>query len=232
VERAVARGISNITRDHDDVQATCFHAHDHKFIREVLQDCEKILQTATRMSKSGRLRFCPLRTLLCIISSSIVLLKALSLGVRYSDLKTSLSILDEAISALRASPIDDMDFSSRYAVLLEKHVSNFRANFTIPISGDQIQGSSRTGSGRSSVALKDALNEGSSLLPQTPSALLGEGPSFDVFNTSNLGIEDDWFVRPFDPSIAPFSTTGDHMSLGFELDSLDFLWNIGDAETA
>lgn len=142
-------------------------------------------------------------------------------------------ILDGAIAALKTSQIDDMDFSSRYAALLDKHVTNFRKNFTTPISGDGTQGNSATGSARSSTGSKDILGEDYLPRPQTPSgAILGDGPGFDIFNTADLNIDEDWFVRPFDPTIAPFSTTGDHMSLGFELDSLDFLWNIGEAETA
>jgi hypothetical protein len=40
---------------------------------------------------------------------------------------------------------------------------------------------------------------------------------------------EDWWARPFDPNIAPFSThgnAGEGVSLGLELDSLDFLWNL------
>lgn len=41
---------------------------------------------------------------------------------------------------------------------------------------------------------------------------------------------EDWWARPFDPNIAPFSSNsgghGEGVSLGLELDSLDFLWNL------
>jgi hypothetical protein len=37
---------------------------------------------------------------------------------------------------------------------------------------------------------------------------------------------DDWLAQPFDPSIAPFGMGTYQSASGFEMDSLDFLWNM------
>ncbi|KAL5336608.1 hypothetical protein BJX70DRAFT_409806 [Aspergillus crustosus] len=234
VERAVARSTTQLTEGVE----SCILPQDHTFIRDVVSGSRSVLEIASTMAADGQLRYAPLRTLICITSSSILLLKAISLGARYADLQTSLDTLDRCIIALRSSGTDDMDFTLRYATLLEKHVARFRANFILP------------GHGQGPIASTTAanVNTGSFDIYTSPTTqrhhpdnslgLSGTTP----YNTTNsinwtqpypgldqISAEDDWWARPFDPNIAPFSNGGGHgegVSLGLELDSLDFLWNL------
>lgn len=234
VERALSRGIRRIGRSQGDILATCVDSQDYKFIREVVSGSRQILQTGTALLQSGYLRFSPMRTLLRITSSSVFLLKAISLGSRHGDLQASLSILDQSTAALRANPVDDMDLASRYATLIERHVTRFRHNFTVPYQPEHhlrppedSSGAPRTEPHRSplssSAGTLAPIDIGLSF-PVNP-ADQGE-QSCDIYGIFNPSVLDDWMAQPFDPSIAPFGTSGYQMSLGFEIDSLDFLWNI------
>lgn len=238
VERALARGV-NHANDHDgNGLHECILPQDHSFILDVVVNCSEVLRIATRMASEGRLRYAPLRAVVCVTSSSVFLLKAISLGARNTDLRASLSILDECIVALRASAIDDMDFSLRYATLIEKHVSRFRANFIVPNIHEVSHGSNEMDQSYFTSGNCDSAING--LLPAF-------NPDWQSLPTSggrdhnhsgvqqNPGLEservysgEDWWARPFDPNIAPFSFNSDTVSLGLELDSLDFLWNLPD----
>lgn len=233
VERALARGISATDKSQADVFKACVLTQDWKFIRDVILDSCKILQKATLMAQVGRLRYTPMRTLICITTASVLLLKALTLGPQHADLATSLSILDDSIASLRSSAIDDMDFSPRYATLMEKHVARFRASYTVPHSPDRSEGASQVSvSGTAPHPQGKDLDE--EQIQHEPSGPLhhaedGYGEDFDMLDAYHFSVGDnDWAARPFDPNVAPFGAAGDHLSLGFELDTLDFLWNLPD----
>lgn len=233
VERAIARGISATDKSQADVFKACVLTQDWKFIRDVISDSCKILQQATLMAQVGRLRYTPMRTLVCITTASVLLLKALTLGPQHADLATSLSILDDSIASLRSSAIDDMDFSPRYATLMEKHVARFRASYTVPHSPNRSEGASQV-----SVPVTAPHPSGKDLDEEQthhePSGALnhaedGYGEDFDMLDAYHFSVGDnDWTARPFDPNVAPFGAGGDHLSLGVELDTLDFLWNLPD----
>jgi hypothetical protein len=61
------------------------------------------LQKVCQLSETGALRYSPVRIFLRITTSSIYLIKGLSLGSRNAKLQSCLDILDAAIRALRAS---------------------------------------------------------------------------------------------------------------------------------
>ncbi|KAH7310059.1 hypothetical protein BKA65DRAFT_485274 [Rhexocercosporidium sp. MPI-PUGE-AT-0058] len=180
----------------------------------------------------------PMRILFRITSASLFLLKAISIGGPSADLQISLKILDESDTALRATPIDDMDLASRYATLIERHVARFRHNFISSRQPDLLQGFAAglpTFSGGESSSLftrgraeqqSDASGSNTGYLRDSSAQFTGS-QSFDtqIF----LGLE-DWSAQPFDHSLAPFSTNGNHISIGFDAGSLDFLWNILDWE--
>lgn len=232
VERALARGISATDKSQADVFKACVLAQDWKFIRDVISDSCKILQKATEMAQEGRLRYTPMRTLVCITTASVLLLKALTLGPQHADLATSLSILDDSIAALRSSAIDDMDFSPRYATLMEKHVARFRASYTVPHSPDRSDGDPQVPvpAATQNPQDKDRSNEQSLQEPLVGlNEETGYGDDFAMLDAYQFPVNDnDWATRPFDPNVAPFGAAGDHLSLGFELDTLDFLWNLPD----
>jgi hypothetical protein len=119
-----------------------------------------------------------------------------------------------------------MDFSLRYATLLEKHVARFRANFVLP-------GGSMNNAG--TTAFVTAYQPTPSVNQRQQDDSLGLSSDAGGINwTQYAGLDqissEDWWARPFDPNIAPFSSNsgghGEGVSLGLELDSLDFLWNL------
>ncbi|KAJ5368338.1 uncharacterized protein N7496_008098 [Penicillium cataractarum] len=104
---------------------------DRTLIDKTVSACCEVLNLATIMQVGGRLRYTPLRTRLCIISASILLLKAISLGGLSHDVKISLGTLDQCIAGLRSCGVDDLDYLPRYAELVDKHLQQFREQFTL-----------------------------------------------------------------------------------------------------
>jgi hypothetical protein len=88
---------------------------DYDFIQEVVDGSCQILQKVCQLSETGALRYSPVRIFLRITTSSIYLIKGLSLGSRNQKLQSCLDILDAAIRALRASKY------TRYHLSCSKH---------------------------------------------------------------------------------------------------------------
>jgi hypothetical protein len=88
---------------------------DYDFIQEVVDGSCQILQKVCQLSETGALRYSPVRIFLRITTSSIYLIKGLSLGSRNQKLQSCLDILDAAIRALRASKY------TRYRLSYAKH---------------------------------------------------------------------------------------------------------------
>jgi len=210
VERAIERGIDRVAGDQDNPFYGFIEPHDYVCINEVKTSSLHILQRGISIAQSGSLKYTPMRVLLRIASASLFLLKSISLGGHNNDLQMSLRVLDESNAALRANPVDDMDLASRYATLLERHTLRFRKNFTSARQPEYALGY------REDVAAMDlsAMNAGMS----SDYDLTG------LYDQSSLSL-DGWSIQPFDPSLAPFSVDGNQMFLGFDNNSLDFLWN-------
>ncbi|KAI9162733.1 Zn2-Cys6 binuclear cluster domain protein [Paramyrothecium foliicola] len=229
VERAVARGVDRLSGKATEGMDACMLPHDKELIQEVVSGSVTVLEVAISMAAEKRLRYAPLRTLVCITSSSVYLLKAISLGARTADLQNSLQTLDKCIDALRRSGTDDMDFSVRYAALLEKHVAKFRRNFTLPQMPTHVTRCvNEQQNPRNAETFQSLLSN--SQAEFTPFSVVGVSTRddlehFNAFETPQ-SLPNEWWMRPFDPNIAPFSTQGENISLGLELDSLDFLWNL------
>ncbi|DAA76019.1 TPA_exp: Uncharacterized protein A8136_1056 [Trichophyton benhamiae CBS 112371] len=115
----------------DDVRQANMDEIDYEFIQEVIDGSCSLLQKVTTLAENGALRFSPVRIFLRITSSSIFLLKALSLGVRNAKLQESLDILTKSIQALRSSSLDDIHLASRYATLLDSLLSRLRRSFVL-----------------------------------------------------------------------------------------------------
>lgn len=231
VDRAVARNVQRYGDLAGEGLQSCILPQDYKFMANVMTESTKVLEIATDMAAVGRLRFAPHRTLLCIATSSVFLLKAISLGARNADLQTSLDALDRCISAMRASGTDDMDFSLRYATLLERHVARFRENFFSPSRHDLAQAptSGATATPAGLVCNNSASTHQSHTYLNTSDLSFGANlGGTDDHQMGDFGIssDDDWWARPFDPNIAPFRSNGEGLSLRLEPDSLDFLWNM------
>lgn len=184
-------------------------ATDYSFIKEVIDGSCQTLESVNRLFDAGTLRYSPVRIFLRIITASIFLLKALSLGTRTADLESSLAILERSIEALRASSLDEMHLAARYGELLALHLAKFRQGMvpaSVPrgIPTVDTNGRWEFGIGGRSQQLGEGLGE-----------------------ISSLDTVDDWLALPFDASIAPFGFSGDVTDLP-DLDdrSWDLLWNL------
>lgn len=216
VERTLAE--SDPDAPQEDVISMTIEPRDYEFIQEVVDSCCQILQKTTQLAESGALRYSPVRIFLRITTSSIYLIKSLSLGVRNAQLQTSLDILDRAIHSMRQTSLDDMHLASRYATLLETHVSRLRESFVVasrpprlPSRGVVLEKGSSAG-----LDFLNNHNAGSSGI-----AALAE-------DVSGLMPDDDWLALPFDPSMAPFGLDNQQTFQGFDDGTLnlDFLWNM------
>lgn len=189
---------------------------DYDFIQEVVDGSCQILQKVCQLAESGPLRYSPVRIFLRITSSAIYLIKGLSLGVRNTKLQCSLDILDRAIHALRSSTLDDMHLASRYATLLELHVTRLRGNFVVssrpPRLPTRPASVDRTAS--SGLEFLNNQNAGGSEIA---------GLAEDV---TSMMSADDWLALPFDPSMAPFGLGGVQPFQSLDDGTLDFMWNL------
>ncbi|PWY78263.1 C6 transcription factor [Aspergillus heteromorphus CBS 117.55] len=217
VERVVADNDS-----HGDVRATHIDPIDYEYIQEVIDGCCQILHKVTQLGDAGALRFSPVRIFLRVTSSSIFLMKALSLGTRPAKLCESLDVLDRSVQALKSNALDDIHLSSRYAALLEMHVSRLRRN---------LFASSRTGRHshrppvQSAMAPSQGMDDGTPINQMvTPvsqnMADVGFIPSFNDIAA------DDWLSLPFDPSMAPFGISTGGQFPAYEGGALNFIWNL------
>ncbi|CVL02580.1 related to ARO80-positive transcription regulator of ARO9 and ARO10 [Fusarium mangiferae] len=189
-----------------DVLQSSITATDYSFIKEVIDSSCQALESVSRLFEAGTLRYCPVRVFLRIIMVSIFLLKALSLGIRTTDLETSLGILERSIRALRDSNLDEMHLASRYGELLDMHLEKYRQSLvptTIP--------------------------QGIRAVDQTSQWIFDTSvpPVDDSLGDLSMPAVDDWLALPFDPSMAPFGFATDDPDIAEPEDrSWDFLWSL------
>ncbi|TXC04314.1 hypothetical protein FocTR4_00002182 [Fusarium oxysporum f. sp. cubense] len=189
-----------------DVLQSSITATDYCFIKEVINSSCQALESVNRLFEAGTLRYCPVRVFLRIIMASIFLLKALSLGIRTTDLETSLGILERSIRALRNSSLDEMHLASRYGELLDMHLERYRQSMvptTIP--------------------------QGIRTVDQTSQWIFDNSvpPVDDSLGDLSMPAVDDWLALPFDPSMAPFGFATDDPDMAEPEDrSWDFLWSL------
>ncbi|EWZ89390.1 hypothetical protein FOWG_09092 [Fusarium oxysporum f. sp. lycopersici MN25] len=189
-----------------DVLQSSITATDYSFIKEVINSSCQALESVNRLFEAGTLRYCPVRVFLRIIMASIFLLKALSLGIRTTDLETSLGILERSIRALRNSSLDEMHLASRYGELLDMHLERYRQSMvptTIP--------------------------QGIRTVDQTSQWIFDNSvpPVDDSLGDLSMPAVDDWLALPFDPSMAPFGFATDDPDMAEPEDrSWDFLWSL------
>ncbi|EAW11335.1 putative C6 transcription factor [Aspergillus clavatus NRRL 1] len=198
---------------------------DHEYIQEVIDGCCRILEKVTQLAEIGALRFSPVRIFIKITSASIFLMKALSLGTRQATLRESLDILERTIQALRSNALDDIHLSTRYATLLETHVSRLRRNLLASSKAIRKRHASST---RHSLAPPFYINHTSDentplgMNPPVPQSIseMGFTPSLNDIAA------DDWLSLPFDPSMAPFGINNSGQLPAYECGALDFIWNL------
>lgn len=235
VERALASGIRTIDDCRSGALMDLFRTSDLIFIEEVLSSSEEVLNNAAGLASEGNLRYAPLRVATYITCSSVLLLKAIFLcraaGVHTEDasLEGYLQTLTRAIVALRSSAIDDMDFSSRYATLIEKQLSKLYSLLTVDAGlGDGERSSSNGVASGRHMESSNVLD--GSLLENGPSngGMEGVENGDNTDQPNATAADDNWWSLPFDSSLAPFTSDHPPFTLGFQADSLDFLWSLTD----
>ncbi|KAL2702931.1 hypothetical protein AAEP93_007229 [Penicillium crustosum] len=222
VERAVAENDPN---NFDGVRPMTIDPTDYEYIQEVIEGCGQILQKVTHLAEAGALRFSPVRIVLRITSASIFLMKALSLGTRQAKLQESIEILEKSIKALKSNALDDVHLSTRYAALLEMHVSRLRRNL---LASSKVAKSSQDATRRSSMGpppwpgpdTGDRSNSMRAPVVQDPPPDMGYIPSLNDIGADN------WLSLPFDPSMAPFDMSHGCQFPMYEGGTLDFIWNL------
>jgi hypothetical protein len=189
---------------------------DYDFIQEVVDGSCQILQKVVQLNESGALRFSPVRIFLRITTSSIYLIKGLSLGSRNQKLHSSLDILDAAIRAMRSSTLDDMHLASRYATLLDLHVARLRESFVASARPPRIPSRG--------VSIEKVTTNGMDFLSNHNAGQSGIASLAE--DVHGMMPDDDWLALPFDPSMAPFGLDSTQSFQGFDDGTLDFIWNL------
>ncbi|KAJ5773155.1 hypothetical protein N7457_008051 [Penicillium paradoxum] len=220
VERAVAENDPN---NFDGVRPMTIDPTDYEYIQEVIDGCSQILQKVTHLAEAGALRFTPVRIVLRITSASIFLMKALSLGTRQAKLQESLDVLERSIKALKSNALDDVHLSTRYATLLEMHVSRLRHNL---IASSRAAKNSQVATRRSSMGPPPWPDAGDRSNPPSAQASQDVTPDLGFIPSLNDIGADDWLSLPFDPSMAPFGMTHGCQFPMYEGGALDFIWNL------
>lgn len=205
---------------------TILDRQEHGFINEVIDGGIQILERTIKLAEMDTLRFSPVRTFLRIITSSVFLLKATSLGIRNAKLHNALDALYRTITAMRLSNLDDMHLAARYATLLETHVTRLRYGFMVSSQRQSRFSCAGTRRGSPSAAEPQQANGTTSSMETLPiAAWAGSAYRQNLPPLQELSA-DEWLSLPFDPSMAPFGADG---TLGFpSLDgnALDFIWNL------
>ncbi|KAJ4195624.1 hypothetical protein NW755_001784 [Fusarium falciforme] len=201
----------------DEVLSAFITPKDARFLQEVISDSKKLLRIATMSDFKAQLPYAPARVKISVISSSVFLLKALSVGSTHTDVNDALYVLDQCTSTLNSSPPDDMDFALRYAALIEKHTAQFRAHLTA---------SRGQGAGEQHARTLPSNGAGENETEGTEGYMATMGTSEDDLRFVGFDAGDTWVSLPFDSSIAPFGEGCDQLSLGLDIDSLNFLWSL------
>jgi hypothetical protein len=186
-----------------------------------------VLKLATMSDFKSQLPLAPARTRISVISASVFLLKAISVGATNTDTPAALDILEQSTRTLKSFPPDDMDFAMRYASLIDKFTDIFRAGL---LQGYSAGSGAEGGQGFGGA---DAGFDGGMGPPPVHGGISnssfgahgGDDVAMDLELSSGLQ-SDFWRNMSFDSSIAPFGTGPDQLSQGLHVDSLDFLWNL------
>ncbi|OAL22963.1 hypothetical protein AYO22_06871 [Fonsecaea multimorphosa] len=196
---------------------------DYEYVQQVLDNCSKILQLFQGYAEKDHLFQLPSRIVCRVFTSSILLIKALSIGVRQTQFDVSLEILNNSIQALKSQRLDDLHCLPRYAGLLDIQLKRLRRYFA---ESSRYPLASAAGATTVPGMPSDPTSTYREVEPQASDAnapRLGTELEWPDLNTSM----ENWLRLPFDPSMAPFDLTGSLSQTGLDLNGLDFMWNIG-----
>ncbi|KAE8328650.1 hypothetical protein BDV39DRAFT_173789 [Aspergillus sergii] len=222
MQAVVERVLADSDPHAEEVRALNIDPIDYEYIQEVIDGCCQILQKVIQLAENGVLRFCPVRIFLRITSSSIFLMKALSLGTRQSTLRESLDVLERSIQALRSNALDDIHLSTRYAALLDMHVARLRRNLLA--SSKTVKSNQGTAS-RPSMGVPSSTDHGNNT-PMMDISMSQSISDMGYIPSLNDIAADDWLSLPFDPSMAPFGISSAGQFPAYEGGALNFIWNL------
>lgn len=220
-----------------DGSTTAFALHtspqDAKFLQGVANDAGEVLRLATLTDFKQHMPYVSTRLRSVVVSSSVFLLKAVSVGSRGADIDPLLSTLEQSARVLQQLAPDDMCFASRSAMLIEKQTAQLRKSLVPSRDLAQIPSAHHQ-----TANLDECVHHGQQNFDEMgtlhatdntashhtfPGAMTMDG-------LEPMGMDagvDMWMTLPYDYGMAPFGSDPEAMSFGFELDSLDFLWNLG-----
>lgn len=210
VQRVAVSSPSHSPKDGLDSYLT---GQDARLLQHVVSDSSRVIHIATSPRFGTILAYAPARIRISVISSSVFLLKAITIGAPSTEVPAVLHTLDRCTATFKRFPPDDMDFALRYAQLVEKHTSYLRGNLapasTCPAAGGLGQDQNSSSYWSDLAASLSAL----------PNERVGDGDM-------GLDLNGTYSLLPFDLSMAPFGDSANQLSQGFEINSLDFLWNL------
>ena len=211
--------------------STFLTPREEQSLQEVITDSSMVLELATLSSFKSELPLTPARVRVSVISASVFLLKAISIGAVNTDISAALEILQKSTQVLKNHPPDDMDFTMRYASLIDKFTDTFRATY------HSATGTSRSSGVRATnldyadadAEIHDGIGPGpwNASMYNIPNSL--DGPQdFGDGEAAGLGLisGEPWKSLASDSSLASFGTDADQLTQGLYVDSLDFLWNL------
>lgn len=187
--------------------------HDTRLLRHVVSDSSRVLHIAASNAFRTHLAYAPARIRISVIASSVFLLKAIAIGAPSTEVPALLHTLDCCTATFKKFAPDDMDFALRYAQLVQEHTSYLRRTLAPALAGPWAGG---VGQDQNSPGYWSDLAASLSGLPNERAGDVDMG--LDLNGTCSL--------LPLDLSMAPFGESADQLSRGFEVDSLNFLWNL------
>lgn len=199
---------------------------DVETIQSVVNDSMSGLEIASSEPFATWLPFTPTRIRILIISLSVFLLRAaVILGQDY-DASSAVEVLNRCQEAVQAHCLDDIDFASRYAALIQKYTRHLEEGLrSHTASSDH---------GPASQAI-DMLRNGFSWPPPThhaSQAAVNEPPARWASNgmSGGQGVAETPLINAQqsewapDPSFDFLDLGWDNVTFDFQADSLDFLW--------
>ena len=122
---------------------TSWYGNDRHHIDEVVSGSRNVLRIVVEgLYPEGYLRHAPVRTFFRIVSVAIILLKTFALGATEKDVAHTLSLLDQAVYALRTSIVDDVHVGNRFADLVDTLTHRIRRRF-VRLAANGSTGNSR-----------------------------------------------------------------------------------------
>lgn len=207
----------------EEAQPLIAEDSDYEYVQQVLESCSSVLELFQGYTEKERLVQLPARAIYRVFTSSVLLLKTLSIGVRQPQFEAALQVLTGSIQALISNNLDGLHCVPRYAVLLDIQLKHLRRYFADSLKYPH--------SDKMHAAKAPVLSLGGQ---STRIAADSHVSSFDASGLETPGLQwtdmnfDNWVRLPFEPSMAPFDLTGSQAFTGLDLNGLDFMWNIFD----